>query len=838
MSVDVDATRPAAVNNAAAPSGALGEHRPGLDGIRAVALLAVLGYHAELPSMQGGYLGLSLFFTLSGFLIAGLLLRSHLVPGGSLRQFWVRRGRRLMPAAFLALVGIVVFGATVATRQQLQGLPGDVIGAATWTANWRFVIAGKSYVNLFAAPSPAQHFWSLAIEEQFYLVLPIAMLLLVRRTRSPRVIGAVLGAAALLSSAWMLALYEHGASLDRLYYGTDTRVAELLVGAVLAVVVWHVGLDFSERERRVLAGAGVVAFTVMLWCFVNVPLADGPLWRGGFLLFSLVSCGVILGVLAGSGPLTAVMSWGPVAAIGRITYGLYLYHWPIFLWLTEQRTGLSRWPLFALRLAVTYAAAIISYRFVEQPILRGASFGLSRRARLVMAPLVAVVVVGAAFVTVHRSAYDPLATLHAPASETIPPGTGTTKVVVVPARANDPVVARLQRVVAGDHSATVTVAPPFECTGGLVDTKTGRTCANWAHSWPQLIDRVNPDVVLLYVDDWAGESLAKLSGHPTGNQTDAAAGILSPAIKMLTARGASIVWAYAGNYKTVLRTYYGPFNQAMLRLKSQRSDIQQIVGLPDPATLSPAVFQSRSATMLLSNIQLYKRVDPNSKLPRVMIVGDSQALSLGYGLDQWASDTERAVVWNRGIEGCGVVGVGHPQSFGSSDSGDQQCRAAIDAWPSQVKAFKPDLVIVLSSLADTQNRRLPGSSTFESMSTPGFDSFLVGQYEHAYDALSAGGARVVWMTPPCIGLNQTGQPVPVQASNVLALGAKVLPEFVRARPRVATFDLNGVICPDGKARTSVPGVDTLRPDGVHFSVDGSLWFARNYGDKVLRLGGA
>ncbi len=137
-----------------ATSSALGTYQPGLDGMRGVAVLVVLGYHGELPWTQGAFLGISQFFTLSGFLIMGVLLRRHLVPGGELRSFWARRARRLMPAAFLALTGILVFGATVATRQQVQALPGDVIGAATWSANWRFVIAGKSYVNLFAAPSP------------------------------------------------------------------------------------------------------------------------------------------------------------------------------------------------------------------------------------------------------------------------------------------------------------------------------------------------------------------------------------------------------------------------------------------------------------------------------------------------------------------------------------------------------------------------------------------------------------------------------------------------------------------------------------------------------------
>ncbi len=259
------------------------------------------------------------------------------------------------------------------------------------------------------------------------------------------------------------------------------------------------------------------------------------------MLFSLASCAVILGIMSARGPLAALMSWRPLAEMGRITYGLYLYHWPIFLWLTEQRTGLTRWPLFAVRLVVTFAAAIFSFRFVERPILRGASLGLRGRARFVLAPAVAVIVVGAAFAAVNRTAYDPLAALKGTASsQVVPPasGGGPFNLLVIPATANNAVVGRLQKVAASDHSARVTVAAPFACVGGLVAVKGGRTCANWASSWAALIQRENPDAVLLYVDDWAGESLASLSGPSSEQQTDAAAGILSSAFDLLTARGA------------------------------------------------------------------------------------------------------------------------------------------------------------------------------------------------------------------------------------------------------------------------------------------------------------
>ncbi len=815
-------------------------HRRGLDGLRGLAVLGVLFYHQEISWARGGFLAISTFFTLSGFLISGVLLRSHLQPGGSLRAFWARRARRLMPAAFVALCGIVVFGATVATRQQVRALPADVVGAATWTANWRFILAKTSYVNLFAAPSPVQHFWSLAIEEQFYLALPLGMILLLRRTSSARVIGGALAGASLLSTAWMVVLYEHGASLDRLYYGTDTRVAELLAGAALGVFVWNHGADFAERTRTILATTGIVALAATLWCWGDITLADGPIWRGGFLLVALASCVVILGVLADRGPLAALMSWPPFVATGRISYGVYLYHWPIFLWLTADRTGLSLWPLFALRLAVTFGVATVSYRYLEKPILQGKSFGLRGRARFVLAPVVAIVVIVAAFATGQRDAYDPLAALNAAASTNgkPPPGTaGPLKLLVIPSASNDPVVAELERRSRGNAELTVMMTAPFECVGGLSPTKFGSTCTNWARTWPSTIEKFDPDAVLLYVDSWKGDKLSSLAGVGSTDATATAAGIVGPALDLLTARGAHVVSAYSGSYAAGATRSNAPLFQALLRLQASRTDVFSVIGLPDKATVSPAQFVSRSTATLLASADLYRRV-PDRGEPRVMVVGDSQALSLGYGLDQWATQNKRALIWNHGIEGCGLVVDGEVSVFGSTGSSPRQCRDAVQAWPDQIKTFKPSAVVVLASLSDLQPRRVPGTSKFASIGDPKFDAFLVSQYVAAVDALSATGAQVVWMTPPCLGLDPAGVPLPYSALNMRLLGTQILPAVVRERPgKVKLFDLASIICPAGKPLKSVPGVSVLRPDGVHFSVDGSLWFARKYGTAVLKLAG-
>src|SRR5262245_38376813 len=197
-------------------SRALDRHHPGLDGIRAMAVAVVLAYHGQMPWVRGAFLGISQFFTLSGFLITSILLRTVRERGGiDLRRFWSRRYRRLMPAAYLTLAGVVVFGATVATEQQLDGLAGGVAAAAGQVANWYFVFTHQSYVALFSAPSPVQHFWSLAIEEQFYLLLPLMLVLIYRYLRSNRMATAILASGAVASTALMIALFRTGASLDR-----------------------------------------------------------------------------------------------------------------------------------------------------------------------------------------------------------------------------------------------------------------------------------------------------------------------------------------------------------------------------------------------------------------------------------------------------------------------------------------------------------------------------------------------------------------------------------------------------------------------------------------------
>ncbi|HJR25033.1 MAG TPA: acyltransferase family protein, partial [Acidimicrobiales bacterium] len=346
---------------------------PAFDGLRAIALLAVLAFHAGFGWIHGGYLPLTAFFVLSGFLITSLLLLERGRSGRvDLGAFWMRRARRLVPAAILALGLVALY--TAAIGRSVEGLRGDVFACLGWVANWRFIFVGRTYEDLFGDPSPVQHFWSLAVEEQFYLVVPplaVGLLLLAKGRRWLFALVTTLLVAA--STITMAVLHDPGEPPLRVYFGTDTRAAELLVGVLLALIITRPnGLrQLAGAGRWVLDIAGALALgaSVALW-FVTQEY-DDRLYEGGLLGIALLAAIVVASGTQPGSPVSRMLGIWPLPALGRISYGVYLFHWPLFLWIDEERTGLEQGPLFALRMAVTIGLAALSYVLVEQPIRTG-----------------------------------------------------------------------------------------------------------------------------------------------------------------------------------------------------------------------------------------------------------------------------------------------------------------------------------------------------------------------------------------------------------------------------------------------------------------------------------
>jgi peptidoglycan/LPS O-acetylase OafA/YrhL len=355
-----------------------GRLRP-LDGVRALAVLAVLGAHAGIPFLPGGFVGVDVFFVLSGFLITSLLYAELAVTGRiHLGGFWTRRARRLLPAALVMIVAVLA-ARPLFVPDSVAGLRGDAIAAALWSGNWRWALHGTDYFAQGGTPSPLQHTWSLAVEEQFYVVWPL-LLLACRAAKRRRLLALSLaGAAASALGTYVLAGV---ASPGRVYFGTDTRAQELLVGAALAALLaptWRWRSDTPSGRRSPQPAArgplplllSVCGLAALAGVATTADGAPSEFRHGLLLLTALAAAALVAGVVLDSGQAVArLLSTRLLVGIGRISYGLYLWHWPVYLALDGERTGLHGYGLAALRVAVTGVLAGASFVLIERPAQR------------------------------------------------------------------------------------------------------------------------------------------------------------------------------------------------------------------------------------------------------------------------------------------------------------------------------------------------------------------------------------------------------------------------------------------------------------------------------------
>ncbi len=361
-------------------------YMPSLDGVRAFAVLGVMVFHGGLSFLPGGFFGVDAFFVLSGFLITSLLVTEwHEKRGIALRAFWARRARRLLPALVLLIVAVAIFARFAVAPGTYPGLRLDSLATFFYVANWHFIVSGQNYFVATGAPSPLLHTWTLAIEEQFYIVWPLVVLGVVRcsRTLKPLLVVAVTGAVA--SAIEMAVLFHPGTDPTRVYFGTDTHAQCLLVGAALAVAIamWRrrgVEVVMSRRAQRVLGLVGFVGVGCCAWAWGRLAYSNPFVFRGGIFLVALAVGAVIASVvLSPSGFVARALAVAPLRFLGRISYGLYLWHYPIdVMVITHARVGLTGWPLFLVRTALTIAVATVSFYVVERPIRTGTLFRMPR----------------------------------------------------------------------------------------------------------------------------------------------------------------------------------------------------------------------------------------------------------------------------------------------------------------------------------------------------------------------------------------------------------------------------------------------------------------------------
>jgi len=388
-------------------------YRPGLDGLRALAVIAVLLYHADLTWIPGGFLGVEVFFVISGYLITALLLAEWRQRGRiDLKTFWLRRARRLLPALYVLLVVTLAF-AVVFLPGEVAGLRGDVLAAFGYVTNWYLIFGHESYFEAVGRPSLLKHLWSLAVEEQFYLIWPpvlaLGLAIGATRLRQKRVLTVALAGAA-ASAVAMALLYSPGVDPSRIYYGTDTRATGLLCGAALAFL-WvpedklrpsearHYRLEHPGRWRfrhrwgwtapLLIDILGFAALGALVWLCLRLGEFEPFLYRGGFALVGLAATASIMAVVHPYSFIGArLLGSAPLRWVGVRSYGIYLWHWPVFMVTRpDLDVPFDGLPLLVLRLGATVLLADLSYRYIETPIRRGALGRAWRTLREAQEPL-------------------------------------------------------------------------------------------------------------------------------------------------------------------------------------------------------------------------------------------------------------------------------------------------------------------------------------------------------------------------------------------------------------------------------------------------------------------
>jgi len=569
-----------------------GGHRevPGLDGVRALAVLAVLADHAGVPGLSGGFIGVDVFFVLSGFLITSLLLEEqHRTGRVKLAAFWARRARRLLPAAAVMVLTVGVCHQLFAP-DSTAGLRGDGLAALGWVANWRFAYQGTDYFNQGGTASPLQHTWSLGVEEQYYLIWPLLLVavsvLLARRARRAgvhhraaadgqrRALAVLAGTLAALSALEAVVLAGH-APLGRVYFATDTRAQALLIGALAACVFaryWPSGQrvrpQWTPRGGALIGAVSISGLAVLAVIAHRATGSTAEFNHGLLTAVAFAAAAVIAAVtLYQDGMLARALTVRPLVALGRISYGVYLWHWPVFLALDGARTGLSGLPLLILRCLITLAAASASWVLIEVPINRWRPVPVrvlpAAAATVALACALVFLVVPTDRVAVPLAASDlPPAADVAPTPGAAPP---PAQPGPSPARADpnrpltvdvfgDSIAWTLMRylpVTPGvrfiDHTVLgcgITRGGPYRYFGQV--SPQPPDCDNWPTTWGQQVAADKPDEVLLLVGRW--ETMDRLHDGQWMHLGDPAydsylSTELDTAVGLLGASGARVVAA-------------------------------------------------------------------------------------------------------------------------------------------------------------------------------------------------------------------------------------------------------------------------------------------------------
>jgi len=836
-------------------------HRPALDGIRALAVVAVLLYHGVVSWAGGGFLGVDVFFVLSGYLITTLLLNEWRRWGSiDLVGFYVRRARRLLPALVLVVMAVAAWAALVAASDRLGAIRADGLSTLLYVANWRFIFAQQSYFDQFGDPSPFRHMWSLAIEEQYYLLFPLLLISLLRLAARRRwVLPVALTALAGASILAMAALYDPTGDPSRVYYGTDTRVHELMIGSLLAVVLTRLSQSRRAAAARLAPYVGIPALVGVLTAFLVLTDQSAWLYRGGFAVVCLVTALLVASVeLAPRGPVAWLLSLPPVVWVGAVSYGLYLWHWPIYIACTPDRTGLDGIALLLLRLGTTAVVATASYYLVEQPIRRGSlarvPAGLGRAIGVLGIPaaLAALVVgtLGATAPPLEASPFGPG-----------PVAAGKQSLLIVGDSVGDSLVMSFPQQTYPNWSVQGSTILgcglgshqlAFKGTKGLDNPRCDATFGNWERA----VAKAKPQAVLLSIGAWEVFDHVidgKIQGVTTAAYTRYLKARLTQAYQILTSGGAHLfipnVPCFAEPRKGEVRD-----NFADIRNEPERGEaVNEVINtfaanhkdttvIDDASWLCPGGENEKTkngveirydgvhysvpgGAMAWGAVYMPAVLgQPTDNRLRVLLVGDSVPLGL---FERFPADSYPDLLVRDSTQlGC--------SSFAAPsvvDGEDQKFPDNCEPWqeqiPATIKAVKPEVGVVFVGIGEQFDKRVDGDVL--EFGTPEHEAWLEAQLTQRIDLFRSAGVPVVLPTVTChkvpdAGLNAGASIINddgrVTANN--ALIQKVADSYAGSDgPRVTVLDLYSRLCSDGY-QEEVEGV-TLREDGLHFSDDGAAF---------------
>lgn len=346
----------------------------GLDGLRTLAVSVVVVYHLHYNWAPGGLLGVGIFFVLSGYLITDILLRQwNRKQRLDLKEFWIRRAKRLLPALFSMLIVVIVW-CYLLNPEQLPVIRQDSLAAVLYVSNWWYIFREASYFESFGPPSPFEHLWSLAVEEQFYLLFPLLLWLGLRWITDSKWLLAIFLGLAAISACLMAWLYQPGGDPTRVYFGTDTRAFALLIGCSLAILYPSHTLQepCSKKKRLLLDALGTVCLLVLLGFIFGVSEYNSFLFRGGLVLVSFITAILIAVIAQPTGSLGKLFAWKPLKWLGERSYGIYIWHFPVII-LSSPASNIDGIHLsrMTLQVLITIGLAAVSYRLIENPIRYG-----------------------------------------------------------------------------------------------------------------------------------------------------------------------------------------------------------------------------------------------------------------------------------------------------------------------------------------------------------------------------------------------------------------------------------------------------------------------------------